>query len=318
VEQTKGADESTARPQATLPPEVEAELRRRLGAAEPLAPPAAQPAAVEAQEAPAEESSSPSRLRDWLARLGPIGVLLLFLIGKGKYVALVAKFGLPALKTGGTMLVSIVVYAQIFGWRFAVGFVLSILVHELGHVFVAWRLGIPVSAPLFIPGFGAFILQKERAKSAWEEALIGIGGPVGGTLAGLFCLGLYQLTGSSLMLALAYTGFVINLFNMAPIFPLDGGWITGAVSPRLWLLGIVGLIGMYAGGLLHNPLILLLIILSIPRLWHGLTTGDVTPRDGVPTTPQQRLTMGLSYVALCGLLAWLAAQSYVPPGAARI
>jgi Zn-dependent protease len=181
----------------------------------------------------------------------------------------------------------------------------------MGHVFVAWRMGVPVSAPIFIPGFGALILQKRRARSAWDEALIGIGGPVAGTLAGLVCLLCYYRTGSRLMLGLAYTGFFINLFNLAPIFPLDGGWITGAISPRIWLFGLLAMIVAVATGFIRNPFIFLLLIISFPRLWQGLRTGNVTPKGGVPTTAQQRLTMGLSYVGLCGLLLWLMAQTRV-------
>jgi Zn-dependent protease len=256
---------------------------------------------------------------DRLKILGPVGLFLAFLLGKGKLLALLLaklspllKFGLPVLKTGGTMLLSVFVYAQTFGWWFAGGFVLSIFVHEMGHVYVAWRKGVPVSAPLFIPGFGALILQKEAAKSTWDEALIGIGGPVAGTLAALFCWVVHLLTGSPLMLALAYTGFLINLFNLAPIFPLDGGWITGAVSPRLWLVGIILMVGMFATGMVRNPFILLLLLLSLPRLWKGLKSGDATPEGGVPATPNQRITMGLAYVGLCGLLLWLMAHTHRP------
>jgi Zn-dependent protease len=302
-----------------LPPEVAAELQRRAQgvSAEPVtapwlqhAPPVEQPSAP-----PAGEAAPPPHpgAQDWLKRLGPIGIFLAYLLGKAKYLALVLKFGLPALKTGGSMLISMVVYAQVFGWRFAVGFVLSILAHEMGHVYVAWRMGVPVTAPLFIPGFGALIVQKREARSAWDEALIGIGGPIAGTLAGLVCWAAYLLTRSPLMLALAYTGFLINLFNLAPIFPLDGGWITGAISPRIWLIGIVGMIVLFASGTVHNPFIILLVIMSIPRLWRGLKTGDVTPKGGVPTSPQQRLVMGLAYVTLCGLLVWLMAHTHRAP-----
>jgi Zn-dependent protease len=181
----------------------------------------------------------------------------------------------------------------------------------MGHVFVAWRMGVPVSAPVFIPGMGALILQKRRANSPWDVALIGIGGPVAGTLAGLVCLVAFQSTGSRLMLALAYTGFFINLFNLAPIFPLDGGWITGAISPRIWLVGIVGMIVAFATGRIHNPMILILLIMSAPRLWRGLTTGDVTPIGGVPTTPRQRMVMGVAYISLGGLLLWLMASTQI-------
>src|SRR5579862_6027462 len=80
-------------------------------------------------------------------------ILLLLKLGKVGKVAL----------TAGSMLVSVWAYALIFGWKFALGFVLCIFVHEMGHVFMAWRQGVPVTAPIFIPGFGALILQKRSA-----------------------------------------------------------------------------------------------------------------------------------------------------------
>jgi Zn-dependent protease len=277
-------------PRGSLPPEVEAELRRRSGA----------------------EGSSQRRESPWAARLkamGPLGAVLLVLL---KYGGIAVKFLIPALKTGGTMLLSIIVYAQASGWPFAVGFVLSILVHEMGHVFAAWRLGMPVSAPLFIPGFGAIILEKREAKSAWEHAVIGIGGPLAGTLAAVVCWMVHMATGDVLYLRLAYVGAFLNLFNMAPLVPLDGGWITGAISPRLWLVGLLIIGGLYLTGRIHNPLLLILLLLSVPRLFHGLRTGDATPVGGIPTTPSQRLRMGLGYLGLTGFLLWLMAHTYRP------
>jgi Zn-dependent protease len=307
LEQSEPEDAVRTREPSALPPEVEAELRRRVRDEAQVA------AASEPAAAAPEPAAAPPAWQERLKQIGVIGPILVFLLTKAKFLTLALKFGLPALKTGGTMLLSIVVYAQLYGWWFAVGFVLSILAHEMGHVYVAWRMGVPVTAPIFIPMFGALILQKRSARSAWDEALIGIGGPVAGTLAGLFCLFVAELTHSPLMLALAYTGFFINLFNLAPIFPLDGGWITGAISPRIWLLGIVGMLALYVTGIVHNPLLILLVLISAPRLWHGLKTGDVTPEGGVPTTPQQRARMGLAYVSLCALLVWLMAHTHAQP-----
>lgn len=314
VEPANTTSETQSAAPAGLPPEVEAELRRRVIAAGVDAP--AVPVDSVATLAPAGALAAPSGaarpgFQERLRRLGPIGIGLAYLVGKLKYLTLVLKFGLPVLKTGGTMLLSMWVYAHIFGWWLAVGFVFTILAHEMGHVYVAWRMGVPVTAPIFIPGFGALILQKREARSTWDEALIGIGGPVAGTLAGIFCLLVSRSTGSRLMLALADITFFINLFNLAPVFPLDGGWITGAISPRLWLLGIVGMIAAFAGGYLHNPIILLLVLISFPRVWRGLKTGDVTPKGGMAVTPAQRLTMGVWYLGLCGLLLWLMAQSHI-------
>ena len=277
----------------SLPPEVEAELRRRMAAAPPPNPAAAPP------------GPAPNGMTERLKQMGPLGGVLLFLYSMLKYVGIGLKFLLPALKTGGSMLITIWLYAQRDGWPFAVGFVLGIFVHEMGHVFAAWRLGIPVSAPLFIPFMGAFILQKRAGKSAWEEALIGIGGPVAGTLAGFVFLALYLATGLGIYQGLAYSTFFVNLFNLAPLFPLDGGWITGAVSPRLWLIGLVLMGGLFAIGWLRNPLLLILFLLSIPRIWHGLKTGKSSTGDLEPATPRQRVIMGVSYMGLCLVLLWM-------------
>jgi len=313
----------TERPAGPLPPEVEAELRRRLqeqqaapsGAVPALSDPPAYVAdarSILTGQSPTRSGETRPGITERLKQLGPLGAGLVFLLSKLKFLGLGLKFGMPALTTGGTMLLSILVYAQNYGLAFAIGFVLSILVHEMGHVFVAWRMGVPVSAPIFIPFMGALILQKRQARSAWDEALIGIGGPAAGTLAGVICLLLYQVTRNPLFLGLAFTGFFLNLFNMIPIFPLDGGWITGAIHPRLWLVGI-GVMGLlYAVGFLRNPFILVLILLSLPRLWAGLKKGDVTPPGGTPVTTRQRLLMGGAYVGLCALLVWLMAVAHAP------
>jgi Zn-dependent protease len=309
-EPTNFTDTEETRTLGPLPPEVEAELRRRQSSA-----PAAPWLQCQAEPAPPVEltppvvKSPPPDKGESLRRFGPIGVVLATVL---KYVPFLLKFGLIALKTGGTMLLSIGFYASLYGWWFAVGFVLCILVHELGHVFVAWRLGVPVSAPIFIPGMGALILQKGSARSAWDQALIGIGGPVGGTLAALVCLFAYRVTGSGLMLGLAYTGFFINLFNLAPVYPLDGGRITGAVSPRIWLIGIVGMMAAFLMGYVRNPMILLLLLMSLPQLWRGLTVGDAMLPGAKPTTPEQRITMGIAYVGLAGLLFWLMGYTHHP------
>jgi hypothetical protein len=118
------------------------------------------------------------------------------------------------------------------------------------------------------------------------------------------------MTGSGLMLGLAFFGAFLNLFNLAPVFPLDGGWITGAISPRIWLVGIIGMTAAFLTGFIRNPFIILIVLLSLPRLWHGLRHGDVTPEGGVPVTPRQRTIMAVSYVSLAGFLVWLMAQAH--------
>ena len=135
------------------------------------------------------------------------------------------------------MLVSIAAYSLIWGWRFAAGFVLLLLVHELGHVFQLRREGIPASAPMFIPFLGAAVAMKEMPKDAAAEARVGLAGPVLGSLGALVPLGLYALTGEDLFKALAFMGFFLNLFNLLPVLPLDGGRAMAALSPWMWFVG---------------------------------------------------------------------------------
>lgn len=241
--------------------------------------------------------------------LAPLGALFLA-FGKFLLPAFQLLKGAKFLVTGLSMVASIWVYAQMYGYPFAIGFVLSILVHEMGHVFFAWREGVPVTAPLFIPGFGALILQKRSAKSAYAEALIGIGGPLFGTGAALVCWGLHAYTGNGLFLALAFTGFFLNLFNMAPVYPLDGGWIMACLSPYILIGGYVLVIAAAVTGFLNNPLIYLLIIISIPRVWSMIRHGHADPPEAIPTTKRQRMGMGVAYVCLVSFLAWGMAHAH--------
>src|SRR5436190_16798052 len=187
---------------------------------------------------PATPESQPPRggggLKKALVPFGVLGVLLM------KFKALlvpVLKFFPVLLKTGGTMFLTIWIYAQTWGWWYAVGFVLLIFVHECGHLVAARMLGLKVGAPVFIPFMGAFIALKDAPKNAWIEAQVGIGGPLLGALGSFVCYGIFMVTGAEIFRALAYVGFFLNLFNLAPIGFLDGGRIATAISPWLWLIG---------------------------------------------------------------------------------
>lgn len=233
------------------------------------------------------------------------GPILAALAAGWKYLLIALKvlpFG-KVLLTGGSMLLSIWWYASEFGFPFAVGFVVCILVHELGHVFFAWQLGVPVSAPLFIPGMGALITQKRHASSAYHEALIGIGGPVFGTLSGIGCWAIYAATDNRLFLGLAFVTFFLNLFNLAPIYPLDGGWIVACLSPYLLVFGYALLILGTITGYIQNPVIFILVLLSIPRVIQMFKRGNAD--TGVlKTTSRQRWGMGAAYLVLIVLLTW--------------
>jgi Zn-dependent protease len=145
------------------------------------------------------------------------------------------KFGALTIKFFGVF-ISVAAYALIWGWRFAVGFVVLILVHEMGHFLEARRQGLRPALPVFIPFFGAYVAIKDAPHDPWRNGLISIAGPILGGLGALACLGLANANDSDLLRALAYSGFLLNLFNLIPIFPLDGGFI-GSSTRALWKHG---------------------------------------------------------------------------------
>ncbi|OMD75374.1 site-2 protease family protein [Paenibacillus odorifer] len=180
-----------------------------------------------------EQKKNTSTPLKWLG--GGAAMLLL----KGKAILSLLKIG----KIAGpliSMIVSIGAYALIYPWGFAIGIVLLLLVHELGHVIAAKRIGLPVSAPLFIPFLGALITMKKHPLDAKTEAYVAFGGPILGTIGATAVFGAGYYMDSPLLYSLAYIGLLLNLINLLPIHPLDGGRIATAVTRWLWLVGLVG------------------------------------------------------------------------------
>ncbi len=242
--------------------------------------------------------------------LGPLAVIFI-LLSKFKGLLLpVLKFFPVLFKTGGTMLLSIGAYAIQWGWQFAVGFVLLIFIHECGHLLAARRVGLKVGAPVFIPFMGAFIALKEAPRNAWIEAQVGIGGPLLGTAGAAACYGIYLATGNSLFAALAYTGFFLNLFNLAPVGFLDGGRIVTALSPWLWIMGIV-----IIGGLMFlrfNFILLLIFIFSLPRIFSLFRKKSEEEIRYFEVTPAQRWFMGALYFGLIVYLIVAMEVTHIP------
>ena len=234
-----------------------------------------------------------------LLLLAKIGAPLFVLLGKLKFLLVGLKlltFG-KLLLTFGSMLVSMWAYSHIFGWPFAIGIVLLIFIHECGHAFAARRLGIQSSLMVFIPFMGAFVSTKRGGKSIVEDAYIGIMGPVVGTAACVACALLYLPTGNPLWLALAEWGFFVNLFNLAPTVPLDGGWIAPLFSPKLLAFGAVILI--FIG--FRNPLIWVLGVLSIPRVVSGWKA-DPKTMPFYRVSPGDRWRYGAAWFGLAAFL----------------
>ncbi len=217
--------------------------------------------------------------------------LLLLLKSKAAFTAL-------------SMLVSVFAYALLWGWPYAVGFVALIFIHEMGHYVAARQRGLAVGAPTFIPFVGAWIQLKDLPHNVETEAFVGIAGPVAGTAAALACFELARWQGSGLMLALAYSGFMLNLFNLLPISPLDGGRITAVISPRLWLLGAPLLIGLFLWN--PSPMFLVIAVLAAPHFMAALKGNfDTAYYQDVPA--RTRFSYGVAYL---GLVAYLGAMTY--------
>ena len=221
----------------------------------------------------------------------------LFLLFKG------AKFG-KVLLTSGTMLVSIGAYALLWGWPFAAGFVLLIFLHEMGHFVAARQRGLDVGAPTFIPFVGAWIQLKDLPHNAETEAYVGMAGPVAGTAASLACYEAGRFLDNPLLIALAYSGFMLNLFNLLPLSPLDGGRVTAVISPKLWLVGAPLLVALFFWQ--PSPMYLLIALLALPNFWKALTgRGLQTAYYDAPA--ETRFNYGLAYV---GLVAYLGAMTW--------
>jgi Zn-dependent protease len=217
--------------------------------------------------------------------------------------ALVVKFGGVLLKFKFllSMFVSAAFYVWFGGWWFGIGLVLLLFVHEMGHVLEAKRQGLPVSAPLFIPFLGALITLKQMPHNAWNEAKLAIAGPLVGSAgaAAIWIAGV--ATDSNHLKALAFLGFFLNLFNLLPVVPLDGGRIVGALHPVLWLLGFLALLGLVF--LAPNPILIIILIFSGMELWQRWRTrNDPALQEYYQVTPRQRATVAVLYFGLAVLL----------------
>lgn len=200
----------------------------------------------------------------------------------------------PVVVMALSMFLSVAVYAMAFGLPFAVGFVLLLFVHECGHLIAARIVGLKVSSPIFIPFLGAVVRVDELPKNVKMEASVAIGGPALGTVSALVCLVIYLWTNSMLMLVLSYTACLLNLFNLIPCEPLDGGRIGMAISPRLWWVGsiIIGVLFLYT----YNFFIFIMLVFSFVRLWKTNEGQGDFAYYGL--TVRQRLAVGWWYFGL--------------------
>jgi Zn-dependent protease len=226
---------------------------------------------------------------------------------------LLVKFGGVLLKlkvftTGISMLVSIAAYAWLWGLPFAIGFVVLIFVHELGHVLELRRQGVPASAPLFIPFLGAVIGMKELPDDAWKEARVALAGPILGSVGAAACWIAGEALDSELLVGLAFVGFFLNLFNLIPITPLDGGRAVAALHPAIWFLGLLLMIGLVVVN--PNPLLIVIVVLGGLDLWRRWRErGEAADYYVLPAW--QKVTVGVVYLGLAVVLALAMSATYV-------
>jgi Zn-dependent protease len=264
-----------------------------------------------APEAPSAEELDKERKKSTLKKLGGLLLPLVVLASKAKFLFL-ALIKVKAVTTLGTMFISILAYGLAFGWPFAVGFVLLLFVHEMGHVIQLRREGVEASAPVFIPFVGAVISAKSLGKDAAAEARVGLAGPVLGTAATLIPLAIWLATGSDLWRALAYIGFFINLINLLPVLPLDGGRAMAVLGPYVWIAGI--LIAVAATIVFLGPFMLVFVlILGGPELYHRFKNRNSKESRAFHSVPTRtKFAVATVYLTLLVLLIVGVAETYVP------
>jgi Zn-dependent protease len=253
------------------------------GATEPAPPPA---------PVPPPERTGLKRL------LWPLVVAFGLLVKYGK-IALLFAAKAKILTTSGSMLVSIAAYSLIWGWKFAVGFVLLLLVHEMGHVIQLRREGVEASAPLFIPFLGAVVGARSLGEDAAAEARVAPPGPVLGTAGAAAVFAAAEASNSDFLRALAFVGFFLNLFNLVPVTPLDGGRAMAAMTPWMWLAGLFLIVGLAFAW--PNPIIILIALVGAWdtwRRWKALRDGGEEARSYYRVSPRTRMLVLLVYLGL--------------------
>lgn len=235
-------------------------------------------------------------------RLSAIGAAIVAFLAKLKAILLL----LPKLKllaSTGTILVSLAAYALLWGWPFAAGFIALLFIHEMGHVIALRREGLKASLPMFIPFMGAVIAARSLGRNALAEARVGLAGPILGSIGSAACILIWKATGNSLWEALAFTGFFLNLFNLLPVVPLDGGRAMAAMAPWMWFVGFVALIPLAV--IFPNPVILLILVFAgfeTYKRWKLRRSHSPEQDSYYRVRPRDRALVAGSYLALIALL----------------
>lgn len=254
------------------------------------------------EQGKAEGSGGTRRRRGWLGIGGLLAALGAWLL-KLPSLLFALKFGLAGLTAFG----SAFVYSIFFGWPFAIGLILQLFIHEMGHALVMKLKGIPVGGMIFVPMLGAAVTMKQMPKNARDEAEVGIAGPIAGALAASVCLLMALQPGAQpIWASLAYFGFFINLFNLIPVVPFDGGRVLAAIDRRIWIVGFLLLLGVQIWEWINGNVsiwLLLFVAMAAIQLW-GFASRANTPETkayyNVPLAT--RIAMSLLYFGLAAVL----------------
>jgi Zn-dependent protease len=235
-----------------------------------------------------------------------IGLALLKL--KGLAILLIEKFrlllvnpfeGFGAIQfavAGGSIIATVVAYAMTkYPLGLVIGFVLITLVHEIGHAVVIRAKGLRTGYMVFIPFVGGAVTMKDQARTAYDDAQIGLAGPIAGTFASLVALQIFKWTDHPLYLLIALAGFILNLFNLLPIGPLDGGRVSAAVTKWMWVIG--GGILTYKAISQPNALLILVLVLSLFQVYASILREKKEDKY-YEVTGAQRAAIAIAYFSL--------------------
>ncbi|MFI5273767.1 MAG: site-2 protease family protein [Ktedonobacterales bacterium] len=220
-------------------------------------------------------------------------------------IGVVLKLTLPFLSA----LVSFGAYSLLFGWQFGAGILILLFVHEMGHFAVIRAKGLPASLPVFIPLLGAYVAMRRMPSNVRDEAEIAIAGPLAGAAAGIVCVLLYQHTQMRIFLVLAYFDFFINLLNLLPVSPLDGGRIVAAISRWFWPIGLVLLVVAFI--FTHSLVLLLLAWLGLSQTIARFRAAGSASYYAMPLLHRAYITVAYFGLAACLALGMLAVQRII-------
>lgn len=260
---------------------------------------------VEQQEAARRGSAEGGKKkRGGLAGIGTGIVALFSWLLKFKGLAILLKFGWA----GFSALITIGLYSIIFGWQFAVGIVALLFIHELGHALILKLKGMPVGGIVFVPFFGAMTLLQRLPTNAKDDAEISIGGPIAGAISAGVCLAIAEIQPDprNIWMALAYFGFFINLLNLIPVVPFDGGRILGAVDRRIWIAGFILLLGFEVWEWMHGNFslwLVLILVLAVSQLFSARFRSNSPQMKAFYTVPiSTRILISVLYFGLAAVL----------------